>query len=174
MRQYLNQVTAIVWKDMITELKTKEMLSMMFVFSVLVILIFIFSINLRIVNANDVGPGVLWVAFVFSGTIGLNRSFTIEKENGCLQGIMLTPVDRTAIYFAKTISNLIFLLIMEALILPVFMIFFNVFKPMLIFKPPRRLGGSRHSKNTKGFSRLPQKINIDFLPQIPKVLPRVA
>ena len=102
------------------------MLSSMFVFSVLVILIFIFSINLSIVNANDVGPGVLWVAFVFSGTLGLNRSFAMERENGCLQGIMLTPADRTVIYFGKMISNLVFLLIMEAFILPVFMIFFNV------------------------------------------------
>lgn len=98
----------------------------MFVFSVLVILIFIFSINLSIVNANDVGPGVLWVAFIFSGTLGLNRSFAMEKENGCLQGIMLTPADRTAIYFGKMISNLVFLLLMEMFILPVFMVFFNV------------------------------------------------
>lgn len=126
MRQYLDQVTAIVWKDLVTELKTREMFSSMFVFSVLVILIFIFSINLSIVNANDVGPGVLWVAFVFSGTLGLNRSFTMEKDNSCLQGMMLTPVDRTAIYFGKLISNLLFLLIMEAFILPVFMVFFNV------------------------------------------------
>lgn len=126
MGRYLDQVTAIVWKDMIAELKTREMLSSMFVFSVLVILIFIFSINLSIVNANDVGPGILWVAFIFSGTIGLNRSFAVEKENGCLQGIMLTPVDRTAIYFGKMISNLLFLLIMEAFILPLFMVFFNV------------------------------------------------
>ncbi|MFQ5672097.1 MAG: heme exporter protein CcmB [Nitrospinales bacterium] len=126
MRQYVDQVIAIVWKDLLTELKTREMLSSMFVFSVLVILIFIFSINLSIVNANDVGPGVLWVAFVFSGTLGLNRSFTLEKNNGCLQGIMLTPVDRTAIYFGKMISNLLFLLVMEAFILPLFMIFFNV------------------------------------------------
>ena len=126
MRKYLYQLAAIVWKDMISELKTWEMLSSMFVFSVLVILIFIFSINLSIVNANDVGPGVMWVAFIFSGTIGLNRSFALERENHCLQGIMLTPVDRTAIYFGKMISNLIFLLVMEAFIVPIFMIFFNL------------------------------------------------
>lgn len=126
MAQYWNHITAIVWKDMITELKTREMLSSMFIFAMLVILIFIFSIDLDTVNANDVGPGVLWVAFIFAGTLGLNRSFAIEKQNGCLQGIMLTPADRTAIYFGKMISNLVFLLIMEAFILPVFAIFFNV------------------------------------------------
>jgi len=126
MRQYLTQVAAIVWKDLATELKTRELFSAMFVFSVLVILIFIFSINLSIVKATEVGPGVLWVAFLFAGTLGLNRSFMLEKENGCLQGLILTPADRTTIYFGKFISNLIFLLIMETFILPLFMVFFNV------------------------------------------------
>jgi heme exporter protein B len=98
----------------------------MFIFALLVILIFIFSINLSIVKASEVGPGILWVAFLFAGTIGLNRSFILEKENGCLIGLMRVPADRTAIYFGKLISNLIFLSIMEIFILPLFMIFFNI------------------------------------------------
>jgi heme exporter protein B len=126
MRQYLNQIKTIVWKDLVTELKTRELFSSMFIFALLVIVIFIFSVDLSIVKANQVGPGVLWVAFLFAGTLGLNRSFMLEKENGCLEGLILTPADRTAIYFGKLISNLIFLLIMEAFILPLFMIFFNV------------------------------------------------
>ena len=126
MNSYLSQVMAIVRKDFITEFKTRELFSSMFVFAVLVMLIFIFSINLSIVSANQVGPGVLWVAILFAGTLGLNRSFTLEKENGCLQGLMLAPVDRSAIFFGKMLSNLGFLLIMEAFLLPVFMIFFNV------------------------------------------------
>ena len=126
MNLYLNQVTAIVWKDFVTELKTRELLSAMFIFALLVILIFIFSINLSIVKASEVGPGGLWVSFLFAGTIGLNRSFMLEKENGCLIGLMMVPADRTAIYFGKLISNLIFLLSMELFFLPLFMIFFNV------------------------------------------------
>jgi heme exporter protein B len=126
MSAYLTQVKAIVWKDFITEFKTRELFSSMFVFALLVMLIFIFSINLSIVKANEVGPGVLWVAILFAGTLGLNRSFTLEKENGCLQGLMLAPVDRSAIFFGKMLSNLAFLLIMETFLLPVFMIFFNV------------------------------------------------
>ena len=126
MNAYLSQVKAIVWKDIVNEFKTRELFSSMFVFAVLVMLIFIFSINLSIVKANQVGPGVLWVAILFAGTLGLNRSFTLEKENGCLQGLMLAPVDRSAIFFGKMLSNLAFLLIMEAFLLPVFMIFFNV------------------------------------------------
>ena len=126
MNLYLNQIAAIVWKDFVTELKTRELLSAMFIFALLVILIFIFSINLSIVKASEVGPGILWVAFLFAGTIGLNRSFMLEKENSCLMGLMLVPADRTAIYFGKLISNLIFLSIMELFILPLFMIFFNI------------------------------------------------
>jgi heme exporter protein B len=126
MRQYLNQIKTIVWKDLVTEMKTKELFCSMFIFALLVMVIFIFSVDLSIVKANEVGPGVLWVAFLFAGTLGLNRSFMLEKENGCLEGLILTPADRTAIYFGKLISNLIFLLIMEAFILPLFMIFFNV------------------------------------------------
>ena len=126
MSAYLSQVKAIVWKDFVTEFKTRELFSSMFVFAILVMLIFIFSINLSVVGANQVGPGILWVAILFAGTLGLNRSFTLEKENGCLQGLMLAPVDRSAIYFGKMLSNLAFLLIMEAFLLPVFMIFFNV------------------------------------------------
>jgi heme exporter protein B len=126
MNLYLSQISSIVWKDFVTELKTQELFSAMFIFALLVILIFIFSVNLSIVNASEVGPGILWVAFLFSGTLGLNRSFVLEKENGCLMGLMLTPADRTAIYFGKLISNLVFLSIMELFILPLFMIFFNI------------------------------------------------
>jgi len=126
MNKYINQVVAIVWKDFITELKTRELFSSMFIFALLVIIIFIFSVNLSIVKASEVGPGVLWVAFLFAGTIGLNRSFMLEKENDCLQGLLLAPADRTALYFGKLLSNLIFLLTMEVFMLPLFMIFFNI------------------------------------------------
>ena len=82
--------------------------------------------NLSIVKASEVGPGILWVAFLFSGTLGLNRSFVLEKENGCLMGLVLAPADRTTIYFGKLISNFVFLTAMELFILPLFMVFFNI------------------------------------------------
>ena len=126
MNGYFGQVRCIVWKDLLMEFKTRELFSSMFVFAVLVLLIFVFTVDLSLVQANDVAPGVLWVAVLFSGTLGLNRSFTLEKENSGLQGLMLAPVDRSAIYFGKMLSNLVFLLTMEAFLLPVFMVFFNV------------------------------------------------
>ena len=126
MKKYFSQVTTIIWKDFITEIKTRELFSSMFIFALLVVIIFIFSINLSLIKAREVGPGVLWVAFLFAGTIGLNRSFMLEKENGCLQGLLLAPMDRTALYFGKLVSNFVFLLIMEIFTLPLFMVFFNI------------------------------------------------
>ena len=73
MNQYFSQVMTIIWKDFITEIKTRELFSSMFIFALLVVIIFIFSINLSLIQASEVGPGVLWVAFLFAGTIGLNR-----------------------------------------------------------------------------------------------------
>ena len=73
MNRYFSQVATIIWKDFITEIKTRELFSSMFIFALLVVIFFIFSINLSLIQASEVGPGVLWVAFLFAGTIGLNR-----------------------------------------------------------------------------------------------------
>ncbi|MBI5748561.1 MAG: heme exporter protein CcmB [Nitrospinae bacterium] len=123
---YLNKVWAIVWKDIRAEIRTKEIFSSMFIFSLLVLVIFNFSIDLLEVNPLDIAQGVLWIAFTFSGILGLNRSFLFEKENDCLQGLMLTPIDRSAIYLGKMLGNLIFMLIMEAIAVPIFVVLFNI------------------------------------------------
>jgi len=125
---YLRKVFAIVWKDSVAELRTKEMFSAMFVFAVLVIVIFNFAFDLRVSGerVRQVAPGALWVAFAFSGVLGLNRAFILEKDRGCLEGLLLTPVDHTAIYFGKMISTVVFMLLVEALMLPVFTAFFGV------------------------------------------------
>src|SRR3989338_9036664 len=85
-----------------------------------------FSIDLLEVNPLDIAQGVLWIAFTFSGILGLNRSFLFEKENDCIQGLMLTPVDRSVIYFGKMLGNLVFMLVMEAITVPVFVVLFNI------------------------------------------------
>jgi heme exporter protein B len=123
---YFKKIWIIVWKDIRAELRTKEIFSSMFIFSLLVLIIFNFSIDLLEVKPLDIAQGVLWIAFTFSGILGLNRSFLFEKENDCLQGLMLTPVDRSAIYLGKMLGNLIFMLVMEAITVPVFVILFNI------------------------------------------------
>lgn len=117
---------AIVWKDLAAELRSRELLSAMLVFALLVILIFNFALDLQPSLRSTVTPGVLWVTFVFAGTLGLNRSMAIEKDRGCLDGLLLAPVDRSAIYFGKAIGNLIFMLIIEIIVLPVYSVLYNI------------------------------------------------
>ncbi|MGC8837921.1 MAG: heme exporter protein CcmB [Anaerolineae bacterium] len=122
----LRQVGAIVWKDISAELRTKEMFSSMFVFVFLALVVFNFAFELRVDNVREVAPGVLWVAFSFAGVLGLNRSFILEKDRGCLEGLLLSPLDRSLVYFAKVLSNLLFMLVVEALALPIFSALFNL------------------------------------------------
>jgi heme exporter protein B len=130
----LRALWAIVWKDLAAELRSRELLSAMLVFALLVIIIFNFALELDARTRYSVTSGVLWVTFAFAGTLGLNRSMSMEKDRGCLDGLLLAPVDRSAIYFGKSIGNLIFMLIVEAVVLPVYSILYNVnlFNPGLI------------------------------------------
>jgi heme exporter protein B len=130
----LRAIAAITWKDLAAELRSRELLSAMLVFSLLVILIFNFALELDIGTRRSVTSGVLWTTFAFAGTLGLNRSMAVEKDRGCLDGLLLAPVDRSAIYFGKVISNLAFMLIVEAIVLPVYSLLYNVnlFQPGLL------------------------------------------
>jgi len=130
----MKAVFAITWKDLAAELRSRELLSAMLVFALLVILIFNFALELDVKTRANVTSGVLWVAFTFAGTLGLNRSMAIEKDRGCLDGLLLAPVDRSAIYFGKVLSNLAFMLIVEAIVLPVYSVLYNtnLFDPGLI------------------------------------------
>lgn len=131
---YLRAVGAVIWKDLSAELRSREMLSAMLVFSLLVILIFNFALELDVRTRETLTSGILWVTFAFAGTLGLNRSMAIEKDRGCLDGLLLAPVDRSAIYFGKMLGNLVFMLIVAAIVLPVYSLLYNVnlFDPGLI------------------------------------------
>src|SRR6478672_1469517 len=128
---FLRAVFAIVWKDIQAEYRSLELVSAMLVFSLLVIIIFNFALNLDIKLRQTITAGVLWTTFAFAGTLGLNRSMAVEKDRGCLDGLLLAPVDRSAIYFGKAISNFAFMLVVEAVVLPVYSILYgiNLFQP---------------------------------------------
>jgi len=119
-------ILAILRKDVRTEVRTRQMISSMFVFAVLVLLVFNFTLFLDEIRAIELGPGILWVAFVFAATLGLNRSFAIESENQCLSGLMMSPASRSAIYFGKLLSNILFMTVMEIFVMPLFVVFFNL------------------------------------------------
>ncbi len=126
MKSYLSAIRAVIWKDLTAEWRTRENLSAMMVFALLVILIFNFALDLDIQAQESLSAGVLWTTFIFAGTIGLNRSLAVEKDRGCLDGLLLAPVDRSVIYFGKAIGNLIFMLLVEIIILPVYSFLYQV------------------------------------------------
>jgi heme exporter protein B len=132
--KFIKAVSAVVWKDLQAEFRSRELFSAMLVFSLLIILIFNFALELDIKTRQSVTAGVLWATFAFAGTLGLNRSMAIEKDRGCLDGLLLAPVDRSAIYFGKVISNLAFMLIVEIIVLPVYSVLYNInlFQPGLL------------------------------------------
>jgi len=131
---FLRAMGAVIWKDLAAEWRSRELLSAMLVFALLVILIFNFALELDPVGRANITAGILWVTFTFAGTLGLNRSMAVEKDRGCLDGLLLAPVDRTAIYFGKALANWIFMLAVAAIVLPVYSVLYNInlFNPGLL------------------------------------------
>ncbi len=131
---YFRTVGTILGKDLRTELRTKEIFSAMSVFSLLVVMVFVFALPGKLKEAGDIAPGLLWVAFTFAGVLGLNRSFINEKDRGSLEGLLLVPTDRSAIFLGKALGNFTFIFIVELLISPLFSLLFNfsVLNPSLL------------------------------------------
>lgn len=117
---------AIARKDLAVEWRSRQLLSAMLVFALLVILIFNFALELDALTRQNVTAGVLWTTFAFVGTLGLNRSMAIEKERDSLDGLLLAPVGRSSIFFGKMLANLAFMGIVEAVTLPLYGLLYNV------------------------------------------------
>ena len=123
---FCRQVAAITWKDILSEMRTREVIFSVLVFTLLVIVIFNFAFVANQEIIALVAPGILWVTFAFAGVLSLNRSFILEKEEGCLEGLMVCPVSREVIYVGKMLGSLLFMLIVEAIALPIFAFLFNL------------------------------------------------
>ncbi len=119
------QFAAILRKDLIRELRTREMLVSMFLFVMLALVIFHYAFGADAdADLTSFTGGMLWVTFIFASLLGLNRSFAQEKDEQCLDGLLLCPVDRVTIFLAKMTGNLVFLLVIQAVSVPVFTLFF--------------------------------------------------
>ncbi len=124
--KFWRKAIAVTWKDVLSEMRTREIVFSVLVFTLLVIVIFNFAFGARQEMIQLVAPGILWVTFTFAGVLSLNRSFIPEKEDGCLEGLMACPISREAIYAGKMLGNLIFMLVIEAIALPIFVLLFNL------------------------------------------------
>jgi heme exporter protein B len=117
---------AMTWKDVRVELRARERVNAMLFFAALVLFIFNFAVGPDIRRLRDVAPGLLWLAFLFTGMLGLGRSFQAERENECFEELLLTPGDRESLYLGKLAGNLLFMVAAEAVILPLFGVLYNL------------------------------------------------
>ena len=127
-------VATMMWKDVLTELRAKEVVTAVLAFAILTLVILNFAVNKEAQLTPVVAPGVLWVSFTFAGVLGLTRSFALEKDRGNLEGLLLTPAGRDALFVGKMLGGLTFMLAAEAVLLPFFAVLFDVspFQPLLL------------------------------------------
>jgi heme exporter protein B len=124
-RRYLRVVTQILRKDIQVEWRGRQGVPVMLVFALLVVFLFNFALQLAPDLQSSLAAGLLWVSLAFASTLGLNRSVSLERENRALDGLLLAPVDRSAIFFGKWISNFLFTLLVALILLPVFSLFYQ-------------------------------------------------
>lgn len=131
---FLRKVWAVAAKDIRAELRAKEVASTMIVFGLLAVMIFGLAFDLRVPRSEMVVPGILWVIVLFAGVLGLHRSFGAEVDRDTLAGLLLAPVEPSAIYFGKLLSNLLYLFLLELCVLPVLLVMFdvNLFQPLIL------------------------------------------
>lgn len=122
----MSKVSTIVWKDLLTEVRTKELFGGMMIFAVLTIITFNFAFDLTGTGRAASGAGAMWVAFNFAGFLGLGRSIALERDRGSLDGLLLCPVDRGTIFLGKFIGNLLFITLVELISVPIFGALFNL------------------------------------------------
>jgi heme exporter protein B len=122
--RFLDQMLAVAGKDLRLELRSRERLVTMITFAALVAVIFSFALD-PTVRARSLLGAMLWVTILFAGTLGLGRSFTLEREQEALTGVLLAPVDRGALYLGKFLANLAILLVVELAVFPVYALFFQ-------------------------------------------------
>ncbi len=123
---FFKKVYTIVCKDLTAELRAKETLLSMCLFSFLILIVFNFAFGANLNDSKDIIPGILWVAFIFAGLMGLDSSFSTERVKGTLPGLRLCPVSAWELFLAKMTATLIFTVIMEIFTLLILAILYNL------------------------------------------------
>ena len=115
----------LVWKDILLEVRSRELVISVLVFGLLVAVVFNFALDVTPQRVTALAPGILWVAFAFAATMAMSRAFVREREQGGLEGLLLSPVSRDAIFLGKALTNFLFMLLVELVLLPVFAVLFG-------------------------------------------------
>ncbi|HEX8358487.1 MAG TPA: heme exporter protein CcmB [Longimicrobium sp.] len=125
MGSFFAQAWAVARKDLILELRSRERFISMATFAVLVAVVFSFALD-PAVRARSIAGAMIWVTVIFAGTLGMGRAFALEREADALTGVLVSPVDRGALFLGKWLANLAVVLAVEAVIFPVYGLFFGL------------------------------------------------
>jgi len=124
--RFVRQVMVITAKDLRAEMRTKEAINASFAFAIVVLLILSFAFEPTEDTTREISGGLLWIVFLFAGTLILNRSFARELPNDCLDALIAAPVPGAALFLGKGLANFALIIAVEIVALPVFGIFYNV------------------------------------------------
>jgi heme exporter protein B len=129
---YIRRAWMVVWKDALTERRSKESLNALVFFSLLLLFVFQFALGPESARVEAALPGLLWLGFILSGLLAFGRTFQVERENDCWEGLVLTPGDKSAIYLGKLAGNVLVMVVVEVVLLALFAVFFAIdFTPVL-------------------------------------------
>lgn len=129
MMRYLRQVLTIAGKDLRVELRTRERVAAMGAFVVLTAVLLNYAVDRTVIHPRELAAGMIWIVITLAGLLGLGRTFELEKEDGALEGLLVAPVPRDALYLGKVLANAALLGAIAALTLGVFALFFQLTLP---------------------------------------------
>jgi len=116
----------VVWKDVLSERRSKESLNALVFFSILLLFVFQFALGPERARVETALPGLLWLGFILAGLLAFGRTFLVERENDCWEGLVLSPGDKSAIYLGKLAGNVLLMAVVEAVLLVLFTVFFGL------------------------------------------------
>ena len=123
---FARRALVVAWKDLLVERRSKETLNALLFFALLLLFLFQFALGPDRERLAGVLPGVLWLGFILSGLLALGRTFLVEREHDCWEGLLLAPGDKSAIYLGKLAGNLALMGVVETLVLALFVVFFDI------------------------------------------------
>jgi len=123
---YMRRAWIVVWKDVLSERRSKESLNALVFFSILLLFVFQFALGPERARVEAALPGLLWLGFVLAGLLAFGRTFLVERENDCWEGLVLSPGDKSAIYLGKLAGNVLLMAAVEAVLLVLFAVFFGL------------------------------------------------
>lgn len=124
--RFLRQSTTIAWKDLRSEIRSKETWNASLSFAIVILLLFSFAFEPDSEIIQELSGGLLWLVFAFAGALVVNRSFSRDMPNDCLDALIASPISASALFLGKTLANYAILITLELVSLPIFGIFYNV------------------------------------------------